>query len=84
VCFAIGDIEKYYIYPSPELGIAGVLGALSSPISFAGLQLVGRLQKGTDVARVLPVGDASVGDAAEDLRVSAKQKGSRALAPSAE
>jgi hypothetical protein len=65
------------IYIFPEPGIAGVLVALSSPISFAklgftsellafvaGLQLVGRLQKGTEVGRVLPVGDAGVGEAA--------------------
>jgi hypothetical protein len=41
VCFAIGDIERLssrrIIYTFPEPVIAGVLGALSSPISFAGL-----------------------------------------------
>ncbi len=80
VCFAIGDIEEYSsrsIIYTPELGIAGVLGALSSPISFAGLQLVGRFQKGTDVGRVLPVGDASVGEAAV-RRTSASVRSRRA------
>src|SRR5829696_6474115 len=41
------------------------LGFTSEHLAFvAGLQLVGCLQKGTDVGRVLPVGDAGVGEAA--------------------
>jgi hypothetical protein len=41
------------------------LGFTSELLAFVvGLQLVGRLQKGTDVGRVLPVGDAGVGKAA--------------------
>jgi hypothetical protein len=52
----------------PEPSIAGVLGVLSSPISFAGLRLVGR---------VLPVGEAGVGEAAV-RRTSASARSSRA------
>jgi hypothetical protein len=66
------------------------LGFASEHLAFvAGLQLVGRLQKGTDVGRVLPVGDAGVGKAAvrrtsASVRESGNQEGSRALAPSEE
>jgi hypothetical protein len=89
VCFAIGDIEEYYIYFSrawyrgcarcplfPDL-LCG-LGFTSEHLAFvAGLQLVGRLQKGTDVGRVLPVGDAGVGEAAV-RRTSASVRSRRA------
>ena len=76
MCFAIGDIEKYYIYFSrawyrgcarcplfPDL-LCGLGFTSEHPAFVAGLQLVGCLQKGTDVGRVLRVGDASVGEAA--------------------
>jgi hypothetical protein len=63
-------IDKYYIYFSRARhrrcarcplfsDLLGGPGFTSGhPAFVAGLQLVGRLQKGTDVGRVLPVGKA--------------------------
>jgi hypothetical protein len=58
--------------------LLGGLGFTSGhPAFVAGLRLVGRLQKGTDVGRVLPVGEAGVGEPAV-RRTSASVRSRRA------
>src|SRR5918994_2359679 len=80
VCFAIwtsrgSHLEVLYILCQSLVSrVCSLLSLPRSPLRawlhlralafVAGLQLVGCLQKGTDVGRVLPVGDAGVGEAA--------------------
>jgi hypothetical protein len=82
-------IGKYYRYffQSPASRVCSVPSLprspwrawlyLRHPAFVAGLQLGGRLQKGTDVGRVLPVGEAGVGEAAV-RRTSASVRSRRA------
>ena len=72
MCFAIGDIEKYYIYPRARY--RGCARCPLFPDLLCGLA-TGRSPSGG--GRVLPVGDASVGEAAV-RRTSASVRSRRA------
>ena len=77
----------YILFQSPVSRVCSLfpdllcgLGFTSELLAFvAGLQLVGRLQKGTDGGRVFPVGDAGVGEAAV-RRTSASVRSRRGFA----